>query len=203
MIAPRSSFAIAEHFDDAGGGREAERLAGQVEPRARERDALVSQRREIQPLDMQGRAAGLAGAQHLLDGVQEPVAVFQHDRVELAPLRLRQRRFAGQECFQMEPNGRHGRLEFMRDGVDERIVLFVPPDFADQEGGVQNQAGDDGGEDEHAEDQGRDLPPGHDHPADVQGRGQRHEGHPEDDEEGDRPAPPRNYRHDTDRIAIY
>ena len=44
-----------------------------------------------------------------------------------------------------------GRLQLVGDGVDERVVLFVAPDLADEKDGVQHHARDDEQEEDDAE----------------------------------------------------
>ena len=95
--------------------------------------------------------AGAAGAQHLVDGVQQPVAVLQHDAVELAPLVVVE--LAGLQRLQVQPDRGDRRLELVGDGVDEGVVLFVAPDLAHQEDGVEDEPGDDQQEEDDAEDQ--------------------------------------------------
>ena len=54
---------------------------------------------------------------------------------------------------QVEPDRRDGRLQLVRDGVDERVVLFVAADLAHQKDGVQHDAADDHGQQQHAQEQ--------------------------------------------------
>ena len=74
------------------------------------------------------------GPQHLVDGVQQTIAVLQHDLVELAPLRVVQ--LAGLQCLQVQPDRRDRCLELVGHGVDERVVLLVAADLAHEEDGV-------------------------------------------------------------------
>ncbi len=129
------------------------------------------------------RAAGL---QHLLDRLQQAVAVLEHDAVELAALVLVE--IAGLERLQVQTNRRHRRLQLVRNGVDEGVVLFVAPDLTHQEDGVEHHAGDDGDEEDDAQhDQHRAVPVEHD-PADVEGDRERDQADAEDGEEDDRAA---------------
>ena len=88
----------------------------------------------------------------------------------------------------------------MRDGVDERVVLLVAPDLADEECGVEDEAGDDGGEDDDAQDQQARVADVEHDPADVQRHGQRHQADAEGDEERDgAPRGPATTLHGTNR----
>ena len=130
--------------DRAGSSRSfvAQRLVVQPEARPRQLHALA---RPSPPRLIRVRAlapprprADAAGAQHLLDRVQQPVAVLEHDPVELAPLGLVE--LAGLERLQVEPDRRHRRLQLVGDGVDEGVVLLVAADLAHQEDGVEHDA---------------------------------------------------------------
>ena len=83
----------------------------------------------------------LSGSQHLLDSVQEPVAIGQHDVVKVFALRFIQ--FPRLQSFQVEADGSEWRLEFMSYSIDEGIVLLVATNFADEEGGVKHHAHND------------------------------------------------------------
>ena len=58
--------------------------------------------------------------------------------------------------LQVQPDGRDRRLQLVRDGVDEGVVLLVALDLHHEEHGVDDQAGDDEGEEDDAEDERRD-----------------------------------------------
>ena len=81
------------------------------------------------------------GPQDLLDRLQEAVAVGEHDVVELIALGCGD--ITGLEGFEVEANGSQRRLQFVRDGVDESVVLFVASDLTNQEGRVEDEADDD------------------------------------------------------------
>ena len=83
-------------------------------------------------------AAHAAGAQDLLDGGEQPVAVLQHDAVELLALGLVDG--ARLQGFQIQADGRDRSFQLVGDGVDERVVLFVAADFAHQKDGVEHDA---------------------------------------------------------------
>ena len=120
-------------------------------------DAFVGERAQVDAHLLNRHAPFLAGAEHLLDQVHQPVAVLQHHVVELAPLRFVDRRSARLQRLEVQADRRDRRLQLVRHGVDERVVLLVAPDFADEKGGVEDQAGDDGGEDQAAEQQRDEL----------------------------------------------
>src|SRR5688572_31918063 len=80
-------------------------------------------------------------SQHLLDCLQQAIAVGEHDVVKLASLLFVH--LACFECFQIQPDRCDGSLEFVSDGVNERVVLLVAAYFADQERRVEHQSEDD------------------------------------------------------------
>ena len=112
--------------------------------------------------------AGFAGFQHLLDRAQQAVGIVEHQPIKLLALRFVD--FAALQGFEIKANRGDGRFQFVRDGVDEAVVLFVAADFADQEDGVEDQAGDDGDEENNAEEKQYAFAPVEDDPADVQAR---------------------------------
>ena len=93
--------------------------------------------------------AGDAGLEHLFDGLLQPVGVGEHDAVELAPLRLAD--LARLQRLQVQADRRDRRLQLVRDGVDERVVLVVAAQLAHEKHRVDDDAGDDEGEGEDAE----------------------------------------------------
>ncbi len=112
--------------------------------RSRAREAFLDHAVQIDAAQVQLATAGgsdAAGAQHLFDGGQQPVAVLHHGAVELLALGFVDG--AGLQRFQVQPDGRDRSLQLVRDGVDEGVVLFVAPDLADQKRGVQHHADDD------------------------------------------------------------
>mgnify|MGYP000912341786 CR=1 FL=1 len=77
-------------------------------------------------------------------------------------------------------------MSIVGDGVDEGVVVFVALDLQHQEDGVDDEARNDEGEQDHAQDhERRDLAGVDDDPADIEGDGCRYEQDAEDDEEGD------------------
>src|SRR3954468_7827602 len=156
-----------------------ERLGGEVKARPRQLDALA---RELPQVEGHPRAApqhrsGRAGAEDLLDRVQQAIAVLEHDPVELAPLDFVD--LARLQCLEIEADRSDRRLQFVRHRVDERVVLLVAPDLADQEDGVHDAERDDDEEKDRAEHDQHPLAPVQDQPADIQRDRRRHQADPE------------------------
>ncbi len=63
----------------------------------------------------------------------------------------------------------------MGDCIDETVVLLVPANLSDEKAGIENDAGDDGAEEEHAEDDLHIRLPIEDDPAETNGRRGGHE----------------------------
>ena len=82
-----------------------------------------------------------SGAQHLLDRCKQTVAILHHGAIELPAFDVVHG--PGLQRFQVEANGRDRRLQLVRDGVNEGVVLFVAPDLADQKRGVEDHADND------------------------------------------------------------
>ena len=153
--------------------------------RARNGDAVVRELFQIHAHLLNRHAPFLPCAEDLLDEVHQPVAVLQHHVVELVPLRLVDGGPARLQRFQMKPNRCDWRLQLVRHRVHERVVLLVEPDLADEKGRVEDEAGDDGGKHQAADEQRDQLAKREHHPADVERNGQRHQAHAEGHEEGD------------------
>src|SRR5689334_22002150 len=88
--------------------------------------------------------SGLAGFEHLLDGAQQAIGVVDHEAVEIRALGFVH--LAALQSLQVETDGSDGGFKFVSDGVDETVMLLVAADFTNQEAGVQDDAGGDGGE---------------------------------------------------------
>jgi hypothetical protein len=71
------------------------------------------------------------------------------------------------------------------DGVEEGVLTLVAADLADQEDGVEDDAGDEGCEEDDADDEDGDVFLALDDPGDVEGDGEAGEQYAEGDEEGD------------------
>ncbi len=168
--------------------------------RARDGEAVFGERLQVDTHLLERHTPFLPGEEHLLDEVEQAVAVFEHHVVELVPLVFVHARAACLEGLEVKPDGSHRRLQLVRDGVDERVVLLVAPDLANQERRVEDEAGDDGGENQAAEQEGDDFSKGEDHPSHVERNRQRHQADAEGDEEGDDALTPGSYGHGT-RIA--
>ena len=76
----------------------------------------------------------------------------------------------------------------MGDGIDEAVVLLVAANFAHQEAGVHDQAGDHGSEENYAQEKQHAFAPVENDPADVQPDRQQHQANAQHDEKGDGPA---------------
>jgi len=113
--------------------------------------------------------SGLTRAQDLFNRAEEAVGIIENYLVELLSLLFAD--FPSLECLQEESDRRDGRLQLMRDGVDEAIVLLVPSDLTNNEDGIEDKAGDDQAEENDTEDKQRDLTPVEKDPADVQRNG--------------------------------
>ena len=140
---------------------------------------------------MQQALARPAGAQDLLDQVEQPVAVGEHDAVELPALVFGE--FAALQRFEVEPNRGDRRLQFVRDGVDESVVLLVAPDFTHEKNRVEDQPADDDQEEDDAEDEQHPGTPVDDDPTDVERDGQGDQARAEDDEDQALASGPRDH----------
>ena len=87
--------------------------------RARHGDAVVGKGVEIDAYLLNRHAPFLSGAEHLLDEMQQPVAVLQHHIVELVAFRFVNGRPPGLQRFQVQPNRGDGRLQLVRHRVDD------------------------------------------------------------------------------------
>jgi hypothetical protein len=128
--------------------------------------------------------AELAGLEDQLDGGEETVGVGQHDLVEVLPLGL----FDGAalEGFEVEADGGDGGLELVGDGVEEGVLTLVAADLADEEDGVEHDAGDESREEDDAKNEkGDGALAADDDPADVERDGETDEENAEGDKEGD------------------
>ena len=84
----------------------------------------------------------------------------------------------------------------MSDRVDERILLFVTPDFPDQEERIQHDAADQHRPQQDAQEEQNPSTPTEENPADVNEDDDGNQARAEGDEEPDRRAPSSNY-HDS------
>lgn len=127
---------------------------------------------------------GASRSEHLFDCMQQPIVVFKHDAVELVATSLVD--FPALQSLQIKADRCNGRFKLVSDSVDEAVVLFVAPDFADQEDRVQDQSGDDEQEEDNAQYEQGDLPPMQDNPPDVERHRQRDKADAQNDEKIDR-----------------
>ena len=116
---------------------------------------------------------GRAGLEHLFDGLLQPVGVGQHGAVEVRALGLGD--VARLERLQIEADGGDRRLQLVRDGIEERILLVVAMQLAHEEHGVHDDAGDDERKGHHAEHERQEAARIDVDPPDVEGEGRRHE----------------------------
>ncbi len=175
-----------------------QRIVAEMKTGAGQRNAFPRDLGEVDPKlgDAPEVRLRAAGSQDLFDGVQQPVAVFEHRLVELPSLRLVQ--LARQQCLQVEADRGDWCLELVSDGVDERVVLLVAPDLADEKDGVEHHPGNDDEKEDEAEDHQDAAAPADDHPADVQCDGDGDQADAERGEEDDGAAAPAD--HDLRRI---
>ena len=125
----------------------------------------------------------MAGFQDLLDGGEEAVGVSEHDGVKLLPLGFVDG--AALEGFEIEPDAGDGSFELVGDGVEEGILTLIAADLADQEDGVEDDAGDEDGEENDADDEDGDALLVVDDVGDVEGDGDADEEDAQGDEGGD------------------
>src|ERR1700683_3161044 len=115
--------------------------------------------------------SGAAGTQDLLDCIRQAVGVAQHEAIEFLLLRLGQ--IAALESFQMQADGGNRRFEFVGNGVDKTILLFVALDLSQQKTRVDNESGDDEREKHDAKKQQHAFAPVENDPAYVECDGKR------------------------------
>jgi len=127
----------------------------------------------------------LSGFEYLLDGREETVGVGEHDLVEL--LFLLFGGCAALECFEVETDAGDGSFEFVGDGVEEGVLALVTADLADEKDGVENDAGDQDGEEDDPKHKQSEmtLVVNPNNPGDVEEDGEASEQYAESDEDGD------------------
>lgn len=165
-------------------GCELNRLDGEVITLERDRNAVGNQWGKFQQHTILiASRTQFAGLENLLDGAEEAVGVGEHDLVKLLALDFRN--FAALEGFEVEANGGDGSLELVGNCVEEGILALVAANLANQEDGVQNDAGSEQGEEDHAKDDGGDASFVEDDPGDVVRDQATDEQHSKRDREGD------------------
>jgi hypothetical protein len=127
--------------------------------------------------------AELASFEDLLDGGEEAVGVGEHDVVEL--LALVGGEVAGLEGLEVEADGGDGGFELVGNGVEEGVLALVAAELADEEDGVEDDAGDEDTEEDEAEDKQGDTALGEEDPGDVEGDEAADEQNAQGDGEGD------------------
>ncbi len=132
---------------------------------------------------MAAAGAELAGFEDLLDGGEEAVGVGEHDVVELAALGFGE--VAGLQGLEVEADGGDGGFEFVGDGVEEGVLALVAAELADEEDGVEDDAGDEYSEEDEADDEQGEAALVEDDPGDVEGDQAADEQDAEGDGEGD------------------
>ena len=141
----------------------------------------------VLPVSLAVALPDFSGFQNLLNRAQEPVRIFEHETVEimaaafihLTPL----------QGFKVKPDGGDGSLQFVRDRVQEAVLLLIAADFAHKKNGIQNHARDDHEEEDDAENQRHHLAPVEHDPGDVEKNGQSHQAGAQRDEECHRLGP--------------
>ena len=128
----------------------------------------------------------LSGLEHLVHGAHQAIGIVQHQTVELAALGFID--IAVLQGLQVKPDGSDGRFQFVGNGIDEAVMLFVAANLAHQETGVHNQPCDQQGEEDYAQEKQNAFAPVENDPADVQSDRQQHQANAQNDEEGDGPA---------------
>ena len=126
----------------SGDGGELDGVGGEVVALEGDGDAVGDQRGEFEQGAVLVAAAGaeFAGLEDLLDGAEQAVGVGEHDLVELLALGFGD--VAALKGFEVEADGGDGSFELVGDGVEEGVLALVAADFADQEDGVEDDAGD-------------------------------------------------------------
>jgi hypothetical protein len=124
--------------------------------------------------------AELAGLEDGFDGGEEAVAVFAHDGVEALALLL----VAGMalQGVEVEADAGDGGLELVGDGLEEGVLALVAADFADQEDGVNDDPGDEDGEEDDAKEINSKAAAVVMDPGDVEDDGEGGETHAQRDE---------------------
>jgi hypothetical protein len=124
------------------------------------------------------------GTQHLFHGTHQPLGVGEHDLVELATLSVIELPLL--QGLKVQANRGDGSFQFVGNSVEEAVLLFVAAHLSNQEDGVQDYAGNDETEKQHAQDKRHDLAPVEDDPTDIEHQRHRSDKHAEGDGKRDR-----------------
>lgn len=117
--------------------------------------------------------ASSSRAKDLLNGMQQPIAVGKHDVVELVSLVLIN--ISCLQSFEIKADGSDWSFEFVRNSVDEGIMLLVTPDFTNEEGCVDYETKDDREKEDDAKNEECDFAPVENDPTDVERDSERDE----------------------------
>ena len=167
--------------------REFDGVRRKVIAQQRDGDAVGDQRRKFdQHAALVAAGTEFAGFEHLLHGAEQAVGVGQHDLVELLALRFWY--IAALQSLEIETDRGDGRLQFVRDSVEEGVLALVAADLADEEDGVQHDACYQHREKDDTEHDGGDTAFVQDDPGDVVGDQAADQEHPKGDGECDRSA---------------
>src|SRR5215475_5389028 len=174
-----------------------------MRPRSRQFQTFSSQIAQINHglVDVAAAVARTARAQRLFYGMEQAVAVVEHDLVELFALRLVH--LPRLQCLQVEPDRSDRSFQLVSDGVKKAVLLFVATDFAHQENRVQDQSRNDQHEKDYAENEHRHLAPVINHPDGIARDRQRDQTSAERDKKVNRFAIALNahYRNSADILA--
>src|SRR5208283_3569726 len=183
---------IAEHARTASLRKRllvSELLRKKVMAGARQLHAFAHERIEIHRNALAGSLLlrHCACLKYLFDDPHEALGIDQHELIKLLPPRLIY--LATLQGFEIKTDGGDGSLQFVRDGVDEAVVLLVAPNLAHQKNGIEDEAGDNRAEEDDAEKDLDACAPVEDDPAAAHREGHRRQADAEREEEINRFAP--------------
>jgi hypothetical protein len=163
--------AVDVELDGARDGFEDNAVGFEMVPLEGDGDAVGNQGGEVDEgaVLLAVALAQLSGFQDLFDSGEEAVGVCEHDGVELLTLGLVDG--AALEGFKIETDAGDGSLKLVGDGVEEGVLALVTAYLADQEDGVEDDAGDKDGEENDADDEDGDAFLVVDDVGDVEGDG--------------------------------
>jgi hypothetical protein len=146
---------------------------------------------ELSEIDANGLAfaAGLPCFQDFLYRSHQAVSIFEHEPVEVAPLCVIDMGLAALEGLQVQADGCNGSFQFMSDGVNKAIVLFIAANFANQKTGIENQTGRNRTKKDDPEKDFDIVLPIQNDPAETDGNRNCGQHYPESEKESDFAAP--------------
>jgi hypothetical protein len=127
---------------------------------------------ELVPVLTPALLSQLAGPEDLFDSSHETLSVRQHHALELTAFLFVN--FTTLKRFQVEAYRRYRRLQFVRNSIDEAVVLLVSPNLTDEENSIQRKSGDDDSKQDNADHDRHNGAPVND-PCDIQDDSQRDE----------------------------